>query len=281
MVDQIASARLLHVRGRHEEALRLLDELQEAAQTAGRTGGMIEILVLRALALWATNKKERVVNTLAGALALAEPEGYVRTFVDEGAPMGDLLSATLEARQRGHLDAAGRISVSYLARLLAAVAQEATAPASDGRLPESLSERELEVLALIAAGKSNKEIAARLFVSTSTVKTHVNNLYRKLGARSRTQAKQPGLLGVLFLREAEDQAASITIWEDRGTVEALESSPSYRRTVRKLAESGLLVREQSVEIFEVAGGALRLEALAGRWAPETTDPRTRQAHGEG
>jgi ATP/maltotriose-dependent transcriptional regulator MalT len=263
MVDQIASARLLHVRGRHEEALRLLDELQEAAQTAGRTGGMIEILVLRALALWATNKKERVVNTLAGALALAEPEGYVRTFVDEGAPMGDLLSATLEARQRGHLDAAGRISVSYLARLLAAVAQEATAPASDGRLPESLSERELEVLALIAAGKSNKEIAARLFVSTSTVKTHVNNLYCKLGARSRTQAKQPGLLGVLFLREAEDQAASITIWEDRGTVEALESSPSYRRTVRKLAESGLLVREQSVEIFEVAGGALRLEALAG------------------
>jgi heme-degrading monooxygenase HmoA len=75
--------------------------------------------------------------------------------------------------------------------------------------------------------------------------------------------KQPGLLEVLFLREAEDQAASITIWEDRGTVEALESSPSYRRTVRKLAESGLLVREQSVEIFEVAGGALRLEALAG------------------
>jgi LuxR family maltose regulon positive regulatory protein len=145
MVDQIASARLLHVRGRHEEALRLLDELQEAAQTARRTGGMIEILVLRALALWATNKKERVVNTLAGALALAEPEGYVRTFVDEGAPMGDLLSATLEARQRGHLDAAGRISVSYLARLLAAVAQEATAPASDGRLAEPLSERELGV----------------------------------------------------------------------------------------------------------------------------------------
>jgi len=59
MVDQIASARLLHVRGRHEEALRLPDELQEAAQTARRTGGMIEILVLRALALWATNKKER------------------------------------------------------------------------------------------------------------------------------------------------------------------------------------------------------------------------------
>ena len=75
--------------------------------------------------------------------------------------------------------------------------------------------------------------------------------------------KQPGLLGVLFLRQAEDQAASITIWEDRGTLEALQSSPSYRRTVRKLAESGLLVREHSVKIFEVVGGALRLEALAG------------------
>jgi heme-degrading monooxygenase HmoA len=75
--------------------------------------------------------------------------------------------------------------------------------------------------------------------------------------------KQPGLLGVLFLREAEDRAAEITLWEDRGTLEALASSPSYRRAVRELAESGLLVREQSVEIFEVAGGALRLEPLAG------------------
>jgi LuxR family maltose regulon positive regulatory protein len=94
----------------------------------------------------------------------------------------------LEARQSGRLDAAGRISVSYLARLLAAVAQEATAPAADERLPEPLSERELEVLALIAAGKANQEIAAKLYVSTSTVKTHINRLYRKLGARSRTQA---------------------------------------------------------------------------------------------
>ena len=102
--------------------------------------------------------------------------------------MGDLLSATLEARERGHLDAAGRISVSYIARLLAAVAQEATAPAADERLPEPLSERELEVLALIAAGNSNREIAAKLFVSTGTVKTHINRLYRKLAARSRTQA---------------------------------------------------------------------------------------------
>ncbi|MDQ5818434.1 MAG: LuxR C-terminal-related transcriptional regulator, partial [Actinomycetota bacterium] len=159
------------------------------AEAAGRTGDLIEILALRALALWASNEKEQAVGTLTRALALAEPEGYVRTFVDEGPLMGELLSATLEARQRGRRDAAaGRISISYLARLLAAVAREATAPVADERLPEPLSERELEVLALIAAGKSNQEISAKLFVSTSTVKTHINRLYRKLGARSRTQA---------------------------------------------------------------------------------------------
>lgn len=73
--------------------------------------------------------------------------------------------------------------------------------------------------------------------------------------------KQPGFLGVLFLREAEDHAVSLTIWEDRGTVDALGSSPSYRRTTRELGESGLLAGEQSVEVLEVAGGALRPEPL--------------------
>jgi LuxR family maltose regulon positive regulatory protein len=187
-VDRLTSARLLLAQQRHREALPLLEELGETAETAGRTGGLIEVLALQGLALWAGGKKERAVSTLAGALALAEPEGYVRTFVDEGTPMGDLLSATLDARRSGRLDAAERISVSYLARLLASVAQEAMVPAADKRLPEPLSERELEVLALISAGKSNKEIARELFLSMSTVKTHINRLYRKLGARSRTEA---------------------------------------------------------------------------------------------
>jgi LuxR family maltose regulon positive regulatory protein len=121
------------------------------------------------------------------ALALGEPEGYIRTFVDEGATVGELLSATLEVRQRGHLDAT-RISTRYLAKLLAVLAQESAAPGAVERLSEPLSKRELDVLALIAAGKSNMEIASSLFVSMSTVKSHINNLYRKLGARSRTQA---------------------------------------------------------------------------------------------
>ena len=73
--------------------------------------------------------------------------------------------------------------------------------------------------------------------------------------------KQPGLLGVLFLRYAEDHAASLTIWEDRGAVEALQSSPSYREITRELAESALLAGNESVEVLEVEGGDLRPEAL--------------------
>ena len=183
---RLTSARLLNAQGRHREALALLEKLGEAA--AERTGDLIEVLALQALTLWAEGKKERAVGTLAGALALAEPEGYVRTFVDEGPAMGDLLAATLGIRQRGYLDAANRVSARYLARLLAALAQDTEVPTSDERLAEHPSERELEVLALIAAGNSNREIAAKLFVSTGTVKTHINRLYRKLGARSRTQA---------------------------------------------------------------------------------------------
>jgi len=185
--EQIALARLTVARGEHEEALRLLEELRQSTETAGRTGKLIEILTLQALTLWQRSKREQALGTLTRALALAEPEGYVRTFVDEGTAMGELLSAGLEARQRGHLDAT-RVPARYLAKLLAILAQENAALGVGERLSEPLSERELEVLGLVAAGKSNVEIASSLFVSLSTVKTHINNLYRKLGARSRTHA---------------------------------------------------------------------------------------------
>jgi LuxR family maltose regulon positive regulatory protein len=187
-VDRLTSARLLLAQGRHREAMPLLEQLGETAEALGRTGGLIEILALQGLALWAKSKKERAVSTLTRALALAEPEGYVRTFVDEGASMNALLSATLEVRQRSHPDAASRVSSRYLAKLMTAFAREAATPDAGQQLPEPLSERELEVLALISAGKSNKEIAHQLFLSMSTIKTHINRLYRKLGTRSRTQA---------------------------------------------------------------------------------------------
>ena len=75
--------------------------------------------------------------------------------------------------------------------------------------------------------------------------------------------KQHGFFGVLFLQGAGWDTVSVTIWEDRGTVEALESSPSYRKTTHELAKSGLLREEQSVELLEVEGGYLRPEALVG------------------
>jgi LuxR family transcriptional regulator, maltose regulon positive regulatory protein len=188
VVDRLTSARVLHAQGRRDEALALLEELRGFAETSRIMGGLIEILALQALVLWAKNEKEQAVSTLTRALALAEAEDFVRTIVDEGAVMEDLLSAVLEVRQSGRLEAATRLSMRYLAELLATLAQEARALGASERLAESLSERELEVLAFIAAGESNREIAARLFVSISTVKTHLNNIYRKLGVTNRTQA---------------------------------------------------------------------------------------------
>jgi LuxR family transcriptional regulator, maltose regulon positive regulatory protein len=189
VVDWLTLARLLHAQGRHREALPLLEELGETAEAAGRTANLIEILALQALALWAESKKERAVSALADALTLAEPEGYVRTIVDEGPQMTTLLSEVLGAKQRGRTDLLRCVSAHYLKKLLAALERDAASAASPAAgLPEPLSERELEVLRLIASGKSNRRIATELFVSVGTVKTHINNLYRKLDAHSRTQA---------------------------------------------------------------------------------------------
>jgi LuxR family maltose regulon positive regulatory protein len=183
-LERMVLARLLVARNEPDEALRLLTRLHETAKTAGRT---IEVLALQALALRAKGEKERAVSTLAQALVLAEPEGYVRTFVDEGPPMAELLSEALEARQRDRLNPP--IPAHYLRKLLAALEQDASEAASPvAKLPEPLTEREMEVLHLVAAGKANRRIASELFVSLGTVKTHINNLYRKLEAHSRTQA---------------------------------------------------------------------------------------------
>jgi LuxR family maltose regulon positive regulatory protein len=184
-LERTMHARLLIVRNKPDEALELLAQLHETAKTTART---IEVLTLRALALGAKGEKERAVGVLAEALALAAPEGYVRIFVDERPPMADLLSGALEARRRNHLDPP--VSERYLEKLLAAVERDALAGCASPAAgpPEPLSGRELEVLRLVAAGKTNRRIASELFVSLGTVKTHTNNLYRKLEAHSRTQA---------------------------------------------------------------------------------------------
>ena len=182
--EQIILARILMVRNELDEALGLLARLYDAAKTE-RT--RIEVLTLRALALWEKNNKEQAVNTLSEALVLAEPEGYVRTFVDEGPPMAQSLSMVLDAQQSRRPDSP--VSSKYVRKLLGALEQDVSGTSAlAAELPEPLSDRELEVLQLITAGKSNRVVASDLFVSVGTVKTHLNNLYRKLDAHSRTQA---------------------------------------------------------------------------------------------
>ncbi|MCL4860193.1 MAG: tetratricopeptide repeat protein [Caldilineaceae bacterium] len=172
-----------------EQAHGLLARLLRAAEAGGRAGSVIEIRLLQALAQQAQGNVTGALASLALALALAEPEGYVRLFVDEGPPMAQLLSTA----------AAQGIMPGYLGTLLAAFSatphdREAgiqAAPSTvhgPSSLIEPLSERELEVLTLIAEGLSNQEISERLFLALSTVKGHNRNLFGKLQVQRRTEA---------------------------------------------------------------------------------------------
>jgi LuxR family transcriptional regulator, maltose regulon positive regulatory protein len=187
--EHLVLARVLLAQGKVDQALRLFRWHLEEAQAQRRRGSEIEILMLQALALWERDAKERAGSTLTRALTLAEPEGYVRTFVDEVPQMASLLSEVLMVHQSRHLVRPDRPSAHYLRKLLTALEQAAlSSMPPTAELPEPLSERELEVLILIEAGKSNRRIAQELFVTTGTVKTHIRSIYRKLDAHSRTQA---------------------------------------------------------------------------------------------
>ncbi|MCD6030782.1 MAG: ATP-dependent transcriptional regulator [Thermomicrobiales bacterium] len=181
-VAQLALARVLIIKAdapARDRALALLARLLQAAEAEGRAGIQIEALVLRALAHWQGGDRPGAMISLERALRLAEPEGYVRLFADLGRPMSRLLQ---EARSRD-------VMPDYAARLLAACGADlAPAGVGAGVLPEPLSTREREVLELIAAGLTNREIAETLSISPETVKKHTGSIYGKLGVRSRTEA---------------------------------------------------------------------------------------------
>ena len=178
-------ARVMIARQKWDDVQHLLSRLLSAAERAGRLGRVIEILALRALALQAQTKSAESVAALERALTLAEPEGYVRTFIDEGEAMRMLIAdCRLQIEKRGsHL-------TTYVEKLLAAFPTVRSTPHEPqiGDLVEPLSERELEVLHFIADGFSNHEIAAKLVIGLGTVKTHINNIFGKLAVKSRTQA---------------------------------------------------------------------------------------------
>ena len=180
--------RVLLAQRRPVEALALLDRLYTAAVAQGRGGSVIEAGALRALALAACGRDDGAVTALAGVLTLACPQGYVRVFADEGPPMAALLGRLIAAQRDGQ--AAASVRLGYLARLRSAFGAEPAAPhtAAVPGLIDPLTNRELEVLQMLAAGKSNQAIASQLVITLDTVKKHVSHLLGKLGAANRTEA---------------------------------------------------------------------------------------------
>jgi len=190
--EHITLARVLIAAGKSDReagsldgATRLLGRLLQAAETGGRLGSVIEILVVQALALQAQGNVSQALASLERALALAKPEGYVCIFVDEGEAMRVLIEK--QSRNRDH-----PLS-GYADKLLAAFAQPVAAPKSahihqKSDMIEPLSERELEVLKLLRSELSGPEIAQQLIVSLHTLRTHTNNIFKKLGVNNRRAA---------------------------------------------------------------------------------------------
>ena len=185
-------ARVLLAQERPAEALALLDRLHAAAAAQDRTGSLIEIGALRALALAACGHDADAVNVLADALTLACPRGYVRVFADEGPSMAALLGRLIAAQRADQT--ATRVPLAFLARLQRAFGSACPVPgtrparAAVPGLIDPLTGRELEVLRLVAAGRSNQDIAQELVVTLDTVKKHVSHILSKLGGSNRTEA---------------------------------------------------------------------------------------------
>jgi LuxR family maltose regulon positive regulatory protein len=167
--------RLLLAQGRVADAYRLLARWEVFAEERGLRRLLISIRVLRALAAERLGERRTALDALGQALEMAAPETFVRAFLDEGSEVLDLLPRARQA------------APAFVDQLLAEAGTTGTAPGPQPLL-EPLSHREMEVLGLIAAGLTNREIAERLFIALGTVKRHINNIYGKLQARHRTEA---------------------------------------------------------------------------------------------
>jgi LuxR family transcriptional regulator, maltose regulon positive regulatory protein len=176
--EHITLARALLASGSAVPASGLLDRLLQAAEHGGRTGSSIEILVLQALANDVRGDMRAALVPLERALTLAEPEGYIRVFVDEGPRMGTLLQGAAKAR----------ITPGYVQRLLSHFDAATGVPHARQNLIEPLSGRELEVLRLLATDLDGPAIASQLMVSLNTMRTHTKSIYTKLGVNSRRAA---------------------------------------------------------------------------------------------
>jgi LuxR family maltose regulon positive regulatory protein len=178
-IDYSTLARIMIARRRAEEAIPLLDRLITSAERGGRNGHLIAYLSLQAIAHHSLGETDLALSHLSRALTLAEPEGYVRTFVDLGPDMWDLLQ--LAARQS--------ISTTYTKKLLSAFPSTASPrPSLPVSQIEPLNEREMQILQLMSARLTNQEIAAELYLSVNTVKWYARSIYDKLGVANRREA---------------------------------------------------------------------------------------------
>lgn len=189
----LVSMELLLASQRWQEAEQLVQEQQTLAEQQGRTGSLIQWLTLRALLNQAQGDTVQALSVITRALSLAEPRGYIRLFLDAGAPLLALLYRLRhELRTQRTIEEPTPTS-GYLDRLILLFKQEQQTGLPQGEhaessLVEPLSKREREVLWHISEGRSNREIAEQLVIEPSTVKSHVRAIYAKLGVESRTQA---------------------------------------------------------------------------------------------
>jgi LuxR family maltose regulon positive regulatory protein len=188
--EHITLARILMAEGSNQQASELLERLRQAAEAQDRLGSVIEISIVQALAHRAQGNTPAAFASLDRALTLAEPEGYVRIFVDEGEAMRWLIvecRLLIEKQTRE-----GHKPIEYVNKLLAAFPRPAVTQSAikdqQSETLDPLSPRELEILRLIAQGLSNQEIADRLFLALSTVKGHTRLVFDKLQVQRRTEA---------------------------------------------------------------------------------------------
>ena len=185
-LEYLTLAHILIAQKKLEEADCLLQRLIETAKAGDHVYMMIEMRLCRLTIFMLKAETASAMAELQAALTLAEPGGLIMIFVSKGKPVADLLEEFVAVKKRDHDPGQAGFSLSYAKKILSAF-KAAIPPKTEG-LMDPISEREMEVLHLIAAGLSNREIAEKLFISLNTVKTHTKNINSKLDVNSRIKA---------------------------------------------------------------------------------------------
>jgi len=185
--EHLALVRFMMDQDRLEEAEQFLTRLIRNAESGTRVYSLVQMRLLKTLIAHQRDDKRTALDELRQALYLAEPGSFIRSFIKEGSQVAELLEIVLEEEKAGRVGKKAEFPQNYIKKLLLAF-KASVPPKEAAGLAEPLSERELEVLTLIAGGLSNQEIARKLFISLNTVRTHTKNINSKLNVHSRTQA---------------------------------------------------------------------------------------------